>query len=137
MSDGTVVLEGIDPRRSTPVRINPYWLLVLPLMLFLLVLYVYPIGQVLWISFSDPSPGLQNYERLFTNAGIRRMLLNTFKISLGTTLLSLVFGYLIAYAMAHVSDRHRNWILIFVLVPFWVSVLARAFSSGCAALTGV
>jgi putative spermidine/putrescine transport system permease protein len=30
--------------------------------------------------------------------------------------------------MAHVSDRHRNWILIFVLVPFWVSVLARAFS---------
>jgi putative spermidine/putrescine transport system permease protein len=129
MSGGAAALEGIAPRGgSTPARIDPYWLLALPLVLFLLVLYAYPIGQVLWISFSDPSPGLQNYERLFTNRGIQRMLMNTFRICIGTTALSLAFGYLIAYAMAHVSDRHRNWILIFVLVPFWVSVLARAFS---------
>ncbi len=128
MSGGTAVLEGSGPRGSTAPRINPYWALALPLVLFLLVLYIYPIGQVLWISFSDPSPGLQNYERLFNNAGIQRMLANTIKICIGTTALSLVFGYLIAYAMVHVTERHRMWILMFVLVPFWVSVLARAFS---------
>jgi putative spermidine/putrescine transport system permease protein len=102
--------------------------LVLPLVLFLLVLYLYPIGQVLWISFSDPEVGFQNYERLVTNRGILRMLGNTFRICFITTGISLVLGYLIAYAMAHVTDRHRIWILMFVLVPFWVSVLARAFS---------
>ena len=68
-STGTIALEGMDPRGKQPARINPYWVLVLPLVLFLLVLYLYPIGQVLWISFSDPEVGLQNYERLVTNRG--------------------------------------------------------------------
>lgn len=127
-STGTIALEGSDPRGKTPSRANPYWVLVLPLVLFLLVLYLYPIGQVLWISFSDPEVGFQNYERLVTNRGILRMLGNTFRICFITTGISLVLGYLIAYAMAHVTERHRIWILMFVLVPFWVSVLARAFS---------
>jgi putative spermidine/putrescine transport system permease protein len=127
-STATIALEGTGPRGKQPSRINPYWVLVLPLVLFLLVIYLYPIGQVLWISFSDPELGYQNYERLFTNRGILRMLGNTFRICFITTGISLVLGYLIAYAMAHVTERHRIWILMFVLVPFWVSVLARAFS---------
>jgi len=128
MSTSTIALEGTDPRGRQPSRINPYWALALPLVLFLTVIYLYPIGQVLWISFSDPEVGFQNYERLVTNRGILKMLGNTFRICLITTAISLVLGYLVAYAMAHVTERHRIWILMFVLVPFWVSVLARAFS---------
>ena len=79
-SSGTIALEGTDPRGKQPSRINPYWALVVPLVLFLVVIYLYPIGQVLWISFSDPEVGFQNYERLVTNRGILRMLGNTFRI---------------------------------------------------------
>jgi putative spermidine/putrescine transport system permease protein len=112
----------------TRLRINPYLVLIVPLLVLLLFLYVWPMVQVFWISISDPEFGLQNYEKLLSNRGILRMLHTTFEVSAITTALAMIFGYVVAYAMAHVSDRHRTWMLLFILVPFWVSVLARAFS---------
>jgi putative spermidine/putrescine transport system permease protein len=110
------------------LRINPYFVLVLPVLALLLFLYVYPMFQVFWISISDPELGLQNYEKLFSNRGIQKMLWTTFKVCVVTTTLAMFFGYIVSYAMVHVTDRHRTWMLLFILVPFWVSVLARAFS---------
>lgn len=124
-SAGSVALAG----RETPrVAVSPYVLLLLPLLLLLLALYAYPLAKVLWISFSDPEIGFQNYEKLVTTRGIQRMLFTTFKICVITTFFAMLFGYLVAYAMIHVTERHRLWMMLFVLVPFWVSVLARAFS---------
>jgi putative spermidine/putrescine transport system permease protein len=110
------------------LRVNPYLVLILPLLALLAFLYVWPMAQVFWISISDPEIGLQNYAKLIENRGIHKMLLTTFKICIVTTALALFFGYIVSYAMVHVSDRHRTWMLLFILVPFWVSVLARAFS---------
>jgi putative spermidine/putrescine transport system permease protein len=110
------------------LRINPYLVLVLPLLALLLFLYVWPMFQVFWISISDPELGLQNYAKLIENRGIQKMLLTTFKVCVVTTALALFFGYVVSYAMVHVTDRHRTWMLLCILVPFWVSVLARAFS---------
>ena len=112
----------------TRARINPYFVLVTPLLALLLVLYAWPMIQVFWISLSDPEVGFQNYEKLFTARGIQRMLQITFEVCAVTTAFAMLFGYVVAYAMAHVTDRHRTWMLLFILVPFWVSVLARAFS---------
>jgi putative spermidine/putrescine transport system permease protein len=112
----------------TRLRINPYLVLVAPLLVLLLFLYVWPMAQVFWISISDPEFGLQNYEKLLSNRGILKMLHTTFEVCAITTALAMFFGYIVAYAMVHVSDRHRTWMLLFILVPFWVSVLARAFS---------
>lgn len=104
------------------------WLLVLPLVLLLAIFYVGPILGVLWLSVSDPVPGLQNYERLFTSGALQRVVWSTLRISALTALLATALGYLIAYTMLHAGGRHRRWIMAFVLVPFWVSVLVRAFS---------
>lgn len=104
------------------------WLLVLPLILVLGVLYAGPIASVLWLSVTDPSPGLGNYERLLTSDALQRVLWSTFRISALTTLFATLLAYLIAYTMLHASARHRHWIMAFVLVPFWVSVLVRAFA---------
>jgi putative spermidine/putrescine transport system permease protein len=114
--------------RAPTAGLSSYWLLVLPLLAFLVLLFVLPIGQVLWISLSEPSLGLQNYRHLVTSGSIHRMLWTTFRVCALTTALSLVLGYAVAYAMVHASPRHRTWMLLFILVPFWVSVLVRAFS---------
>jgi putative spermidine/putrescine transport system permease protein len=123
----TVASASIGGERMR-LRINPYLLLIAPLLVLLLFLYAWPMVQVFWISISDPEFGLQNYEKLFANRGIQKMLWTTFRVCLVTTALAMFFGYIVAYAMVHVSDRHRTWMLLFILVPFWVSVLARAFS---------
>ena len=109
-------------------RVDRYWLLVVPLLLLLTGLYLYPVLKVLAISVTEPSLGLSNYENLVENAGMQRMLWVTFRICLLTSAITMVMGYVVSYAMVHVSDRHRLWMLLFVLIPFWVSVLIRSFS---------
>jgi len=119
---------GSVTRERPSASQNTYWLLVIPLLALVAVLYTYPIAKVLWISFTDPAVGLQNYEKLITSGTIQRILWTTFRICVVVTLLSLVIGYLVAYAMMNVRDQHRSWMLMLVLVSFWVSVLVRAFA---------
>lgn len=104
------------------------WGLAAPLLLCLLCLYVWPVADVLWISVTDPEPGLGNYEKLLHVAGMQRVLFTTLRISLETTLIAVPLAYLVAWTMLHAGRRHRLWMLGFVLIPFWVSVLVRAFA---------
>jgi len=108
--------------------LDPYALFVVPLLAVLVVLYAYPLAMVLWISVSDPAFGLGNYEKLFTAAGIQRMLWTTLKLCLITSAIAMVMGYVVAYALVHVGERQRTLMWLFILIPFWVSVLARTFS---------
>jgi putative spermidine/putrescine transport system permease protein len=105
-----------------------WWLLILPAFLLLLGFYVAPIVKVLLISFTDPEPGLQNYERLFTSASVQRVILTTLRICLITTILALLLGYALAYAITKASPEAKRWWLLAVLVPLWISVLVRAFA---------
>ncbi len=49
----------------------------------------------------------------------------TFFISAMVTLLTLVLAYPVAFMLAHAPERVANLLLIFVLVPFWTSLLVR------------
>ncbi|MEE9194276.1 MAG: ABC transporter permease [Alphaproteobacteria bacterium] len=107
---------------------NAYWLLVAPLLVLVIALYAWPVANVLWLSVSDPQPGLQNYGLLVTQPLLGRILWTTVRICIITTLVSVALGYLIAYAMVHLAHRERIWMLTLVLVSFWVSILVRAFA---------
>ncbi len=104
------------------------WLLVAPLLGLVIALYAWPVAEILWLGFSDPEPGLQNYEKLFTRTALAKILWTTLRICTITTLLSVTIGYLIAYTMVHLGARERSWMLTLVLISFWVSVLVRAFA---------
>ena len=105
-----------------------YWLLILPALALMLGFYFYPLAKVLAISVSEPKPGLGNYELLLTSEGIQRMLLVTARICVATTAITLLLGYVLAYAMVHAGDRQLRWLTFCVLLPLWISVLVRAFS---------
>ena len=104
------------------------WLLIAPALLLLAVFYLAPLSQVLWISVTEPKPGLGNYALLIDNAGVKRVLWTTFRIGLVTTVISVVLAYIVAYAILHAAPRQRQVALLFVLLPFWISVLVRAFA---------
>ncbi len=105
-----------------------YWILILPALVLMLAFYTYPLSRVLWISVTEPRPGLDNYGLLFTSAALHRILWTTARICSLTTVLTLLLGYLVAYSMAHVREGHRQWMLLCVLLTFWLSVLVRAFA---------
>ncbi|MES2710005.1 MAG: ABC transporter permease [Pseudomonadota bacterium] len=91
-------------------------------------IYVAPILQVLAISVTEPTVGLENYERLLTNAGVQRAIMTTLRIGLITTAIALCLGYVLAYVVALASPNAQRWWLLAVLVPLWISVLVRAFA---------
>lgn len=115
------IARGLDARRF-------YWLLVLPAVLAMAAFYLWPLAKVLWISVSDPVPGLQNYERLLTSEAAQRVMLTTARVSAMTTAITLVLGYVLAYAMVHAGPRLLRWLTFLVLLPLWISVLVRAFA---------
>ncbi|MFZ2871428.1 ABC transporter permease [Zavarzinia sp.] len=114
--------------RDARGRLDPHWWLVAPILVIVVCLYLLPLGNVLLLSVTDPKPGIDNYERLVTASGPVKVLLTTLRICAITTVISIVLGFCVAFAMAHVRETHQRILVVAVLVPLWISVLIRAFS---------
>ncbi|MBU3261915.1 ABC transporter permease [Roseovarius sp. PS-C2] len=112
-------------------KYNPqltYWLLVLPALLAMAAFYFYPVSRVLWMSVTIPEPGLDNFDLLRKSHSINRMLLTTLRISLISTALTLILGYIVAYVITHAEDHRKRLLFMAVLASLWISVLVRAFA---------
>jgi putative spermidine/putrescine transport system permease protein len=105
-----------------------YWFLLAGPLVLLALFYLYPLSRVLWLSVTVPAPGFANFEKLYTSEAIQRIIGTTARICTVTTVVSLVLGYLVAYAVLHVRSKHGEMLLFFVLLSSWLSVLIRAFA---------
>lgn len=114
--------------QSRARQFNAGWVLVLPFLALVVVLFLGPIANILWLSVTDPQPGLGNYAALFTGTTLAPIIWTTLRICIITTFFSVLFGYCIAYAMVHVGALSRRRMLSLLLVSFWISVLVRTFS---------
>ena len=109
-------------------KLDDYWLLVAPIALVLFGLYGWPVLGILYTSISVPQLGLQNYAEVFSNSALLKILFNTFRICLITTIISVFLGYVISYVMVNSHKSEHKYLLTMVLIAFWVSVLVRAFA---------
>ena len=101
----------------------------LPLLVLLLALLVYPVGQLLLLSVRDADGfTLAPYQRLFASSVYFEVLWITLKISLWTTLFSVLAGYPVAYLIASLPAQRKGRLLFWVLLSFWTSFLVRAFA---------
>ncbi|UFN48516.1 ABC transporter permease [Roseomonas sp. OT10] len=99
-----------------------------PTLLFCAAFYLAPLLELLQLSVTEPHPGLGNYALLWDSAPIQRALLTTLRLGTVTTLVAVALGYLLAYAILGAPERQARLMLFCVLLPFWLSVLARAFA---------
>ncbi|MBT1509778.1 ABC transporter permease [Bradyrhizobium sp. SRL28] len=102
--------------------------LALPALLVILLLVVLPVGWLAWQSVYHNGFTLENYRRIWSEDIYWRSFALTFQISLLVTLLSLLLGYPIAYAASIAPKRWGIIILALVVLPFWTSVLVRAYA---------
>lgn len=112
------------------LRLRPrgaVWLTA-PAVLVLLVALAYPLGIVVWRSFSDPAIGIDNYVWFFQSAVNRTVLQRTFVVAAWVTLASLICAYPYAYAMTIVGRNMRLALILCVLVPFWLSGVVRTLA---------
>ncbi len=109
-------------------HINPYWILVLPFLAAVLLLYLGPIINILFLSVTEPRPGIGNYAKLLESDSLARLILTTLRVCIITTIFSVMLGYLVAYVITHTLKNECEWMITFVLASFWISVLVRTFS---------
>ena len=117
-------LTSSADRRRLPSALWP-WASVAPLLSLLAVFFLWPVLSLLVLSFGGDAGPSEHYARILDVAVYRRVLFNTFGIALLVTLLSVVFGYPLAYLLATVSARARKILFVLVLLPFWTSALVR------------
>ncbi|MBB4053374.1 putrescine transport system permease protein [Devosia subaequoris] len=149
------------PRRLKPwsaverglarVGITGRMLVLIAPLLWLLIFFLVPLAVVFGISLTSKQFGrppytplltsedgmvqltlhLNNYIRLFTDNLYVAAYLSSIRIAAIATVITLLVGYPMAYAIARAPDRWRNILLMLVVLPFFTSFLLRVY-----ALTG-
>ena len=104
------------------------WMLSAPAILFIAVLFVYPLLDVIVISFTDPTLSLANYREFFSSSLYSRVLGNTFWFALVVTLICLALGYPLAYVIVRYGGTLGFVLLLVVAMSFWTSFLVRTYS---------
>ncbi len=119
-------------------KATPY-LLMLPGMLWLAVFFVVPLIFLFMTSLQTPVPGgevgqfqqtfsFSNYVETLTDDTYYVPLIRSFVYSAIATILALLIGYPLAYAIAFKGGKYRNVMLILVIAPFFVSFILRTIA---------
>lgn len=106
-----------------------------PIVLWQTVFFAIPLGMLSVYSFwqmvnyrLDYSFTLYNYLQILENPLLYRALLLSLQIAFAVTIASAVLAYPIAYFIAKKAGRFRTLLLIMVIVPFWTSLILRAYA---------
>jgi putative spermidine/putrescine transport system permease protein/spermidine/putrescine transport system permease protein len=104
--------------------------LSIPALLLVSALLIIPIGWLMSLSFIGESGGLslENYTRIWTDGAYVGIFVVTFQVSLLVTIACILLGYPTAYTLTLFSPRVANLLMLFVLVPFWTSLLVRTYA---------
>ena len=109
--------------------------LLTPVTIWLGLFFLIPLLLILAYSFGKSgiyggitlgfNPG--NYLKVFDPLYLE-IIVRTFVIAAITTLLCFALGYPLAYFIVFKGRRWRNVLILLVMVPFWTSLLIRAYS---------
>jgi putrescine transport system permease protein len=147
-------LQRLPPYRWTQARLVKWGLsgrtaVVAVPYFWLLLFFLVPFIIVLKIAFSHTQIAMPPYQPLVQWASDRIMLiklnlgnfmylvedslywrayLNSIKVAAVSTVLCLLIGYPMAYAIARADASRRNILLMMVIMPFWTSFLLRVYA---------
>ena len=107
------------------MRKKQAFLLALPAVLALTVFFLLPMLYILIKTLA--TNGLADFVRFFTDPFYLNILWTTVRVSLVSTLVSLLLGYPTAYYMARTQSRMKKVMMIIILFPFLVSAVVRSY----------
>jgi|YelNatPaOPRAMG01_1025707.scaffolds.fasta_scaffold00910_27 spermidine/putrescine transport system permease protein len=115
-------------------RLKGYFLIV-PTFLFELIFFIVPLIIVFVYSFSKVDSfgritfefTLQNYFNVLTPE-FSRTILRTLGIAVLSTLACLIIGYPVAYYIGFKAKSRQNILVMLIIIPFWLSFVARTYS---------
>ena len=120
------------------------WLVSGPPLLYLTIFFAIPTLIMVLASFRTPGDfgglaplvdesgridvNVESYARFFTESVYAQVFVKSVWYALATTLLCLALGYPLAALVARSSAKHRNLLLLLVILPFWSNFLIRIYA---------
>ena len=129
--DAAAAVVSVDaslaPERREARR---YLLLLVPAVLVLLTLFVYPLLGIADRSVYKPRVGytVDYYAQIWRVPVYLTVIWRTFQISALVTLLCLALGYPLAYLLATLGPRVAQLLMIVVILPFFTSIIVRTYA---------
>jgi putative spermidine/putrescine transport system permease protein len=121
----TPPIAGRVQRLGTAVRA---YTSVSPALIAVGFAFLYPTALLIWLSFTDPQPGIDNYTSIFSDSLATTVIGRTLRMAGTVTVVTALLAYAYAYVMTAVGNRMRAVMLVLVLMPFWTSLMARTFA---------
>ena len=98
-------------------------MIIIPMALILLYAFTKAGNEVATVQFT-----LENFVHFFTDADFLHTLWLSLRIALITTILCILIGYPIAYAIASGDEKRRNLYILFITLPMWINMLVRTYA---------
>ena len=126
--------------RRLAIGLPYFWLVIFFLLPFLIVLKISLAEPVLGqppysplSSWTDEAAlqinlNLGNFQLVAEDKLYIEAFVNSLKVAAISTLLCLLVGYPMAYAIATTSERWRHLLLLMIILPFWTSFLIRVYA---------
>jgi len=127
--------HGLE-RRAERARARRGFLIGLPSLAYLIVLFAMPLGIVLVYSFATRSRtgrtilgewNLDAYGRL-ADSLVLEIFLRSLWLAVVATVVCLVVAYPFAYYLATRPPKVRGYLLVLVMIPFWSNLLVRTYA---------
>ena len=126
---GHLEVDAGDASRIVIPRALRPWLLLAPVLVFVVALFLLPLLGILRLSFLGPDGvTLEAYAEFFRNPFYLTILRRTLTVSLIVTVFCLVLAYPIAYAAARYGGTLGMALVLIVTMSFWTSFLARTYA---------
>jgi putative spermidine/putrescine transport system permease protein len=104
-----------------------FTVLICPLLVFLAASYLLPFLGLMRLSFTDPQPGLAQYQRVLSDPLIRSVGWRTLWICGLVTAISVTAAYVVTLIWVRGRPLARSLVELCIMIPFWISILSRAF----------
>ncbi len=118
---------ALAARRGT--RSSRTILLILPALLFLGLFFAYPMIDIVMRSLSGAGGfSLAHYGRLVAHPIYFRVFQITFEIALTVTIVTLLFGYPLAYVLVHCGRLAAGAIWACILLSLFTNILVRTYA---------
>jgi putative spermidine/putrescine transport system permease protein len=92
----------------------------------LAILLRYSLNQFVPGKFMVDALTVENYVKFFTDAYYTAVLWRTVRVALATTAICLLMGFPLAYVLARTRTRHKNLLIMLVVLPLFVGNAVRA-----------
>jgi ABC-type spermidine/putrescine transport system permease subunit I len=126
-------LEGINSKALAKGRRKEgrlFFSLTLPSLITIMIVVFIPVFWLSSLSFFDRVGDLSwaNYDRIFQSQLYIKTFIVTLKISFITLFFCILLGYPLCYWLSQLPDRIAGILMVFVLLPFWTSILVRTYA---------